>query len=377
MIVSPFTRINSSRSPLLYAAIAALLLTLIVGAAVAIVHRKQVTVVVDGMEASQATMGNDVQAVLKDAGYELSDRDEVSPGPEQTVDDGETIDLDRARQLDLTIDGKSEQVWTTGATAAEALQELGIGDEAYVSADPQKRLDLDGEELVVATPRTVWLSDGSTEPVQTRLAAPTVGELLAEAGSPLRPHDSVEPVATSPVADGMQITVTRKQVEQRTEELPLDPPENVIEDETLNMSRTVVENPGKPGVQDVTFEISTVNGEEVDREKVSAEVLVEAKPKTVRKGVKPGTEVPPVEDGKTWDKLAECESGGNWQVNTGNGYYGGIQFDESTWKRQGGGRYAPRADLATREEQITIAEVTRERQGWGAWPSCTSQLGID
>lgn len=377
MIVSPFTRINSSRSPLLYAAIAALLLTLIVGAAVAIGHRKQVTVVVDGVKASQATMGNDVRAVLKDAGYELSDRDEVSPGPGQTVDDGDTIDLDRARQLDLTIDGKSEQVWTTGATAAEAMQELGIDDESYVSVDPHERLDLDGEELVMATPRTVWLSDGSTGPVQQRLAAPTVGELLTEAGSPLRPHDSVEPAAQSPVTDGMQITVTRKQVEQRTEQLPLDPPENVIEDETVNMSRTVVETPGKPGVQDVTFEISTVNGEEVDREKVSAEVLVEAQPKTVRKGAKPGTEVPPVADGKTWDKLAECESGGNWQVNTGNGYYGGIQFDESTWKRQGGGRYAPRADLATREEQIAIAEVTRERQGWGAWPSCTSQLGID
>lgn len=377
MIVSPFTRINSSRSPLLYAAIAALLLTLIVGAAVAIENRKQVTVVVDGVKASQATMGNDVRAVLKDAGYELSDRDEVSPGPGQTVDDGETIDLDRARQLDLTIDGKFEQVWTTGATAAEAMQELGIDDESYVSVDPHERLDLDGEELVMATPRTVWLSDGSTEPVQQRLAAPTVGELLAEAGSPLRSHDSVEPAAQSPVTDGMQITVTRKQVEQRTEQLPLAPPENVIEDETVNMSRTVVETPGKPGAQDVTFEISMVNGEEVDREKVSSEVLMAAQPKTVRKGAKPGTEVPPVEDGKTWDKLAECESGGNWQVNTGNGYYGGIQFDESTWKRQGGGRYASRADLATREEQIAIAEVTRERQGWGAWPSCTSQLGID
>jgi len=72
-----------------------------------------------------------------------------------------------------------------------------------------------------------------------------------------------------------------------------------------------------------------------------------------------------------WDRVAGCESGGNWAINTGNGFYGGVQFDQNTWVASGGLRYAPRADLATREEQIAIALVTQARQGWGAWPVCS------
>ncbi len=77
----------------------------------------------------------------------------------------------------------------------------------------------------------------------------------------------------------------------------------------------------------------------------------------------------------TWDALAECESGGDWGINTGNGYQGGVQFSPSTWKAYGGTEYAPRADLATREEQIAVAERTLAGQGWGAWPACSKKIG--
>lgn len=73
-----------------------------------------------------------------------------------------------------------------------------------------------------------------------------------------------------------------------------------------------------------------------------------------------------------WDKLASCESTGNWSINTGNGYYGGLQFSQSTWEAFGGLEYAPRADLATREQQITIAEKVLAEQGAQAWPDCTN-----
>ena len=69
----------------------------------------------------------------------------------------------------------------------------------------------------------------------------------------------------------------------------------------------------------------------------------------------------------TWDSVAGCESGNNWSINTGNGYYGGLQFSQSTWEAYGGGQYASRADQATREEQIAVAEQTLAGQGWGAW----------
>ena len=78
----------------------------------------------------------------------------------------------------------------------------------------------------------------------------------------------------------------------------------------------------------------------------------------------------------TWDALAQCESGGNWSINTGNGFYGGLQFTRSTWSGFGGGRYASRADHASRSEQILIAERVLDAQGWGAWPACSRKLGL-
>ena len=76
-----------------------------------------------------------------------------------------------------------------------------------------------------------------------------------------------------------------------------------------------------------------------------------------------------------WDALALCESSGNWQANTGNGYYGGLQFLGSTWTSFDTNHYAPRADLATRGQQIVVAERVLHRQGLLAWPACTLKLG--
>ncbi|BAS07584.1 resuscitation-promoting factor Rpf1 [Arthrobacter sp. Hiyo4] len=78
-------------------------------------------------------------------------------------------------------------------------------------------------------------------------------------------------------------------------------------------------------------------------------------------------------DGATWDSLAQCESGGNWATNTGNGYSGGLQFSASTWAAYGGTGSA--AD-ASREQQIAVAEQVQASQGWGAWPSCAAELGL-
>ena len=78
-----------------------------------------------------------------------------------------------------------------------------------------------------------------------------------------------------------------------------------------------------------------------------------------------------------WDRLAQCESGGNWAINTGNGYYGGLQFSGATWNAFGGGQYAATANQATREQQIAVAEKILASQGWGAWPACSASLGLN
>jgi nucleoid-associated protein YgaU len=79
--------------------------------------------------------------------------------------------------------------------------------------------------------------------------------------------------------------------------------------------------------------------------------------------------------GAQWDRVANCESGDNWHINTGNGYYGGLQFSASTWTSFDTNNYASRADLASRTQQIDVAEHVLARQGWGAWPVCSQDRG--
>jgi len=84
-------------------------------------------------------------------------------------------------------------------------------------------------------------------------------------------------------------------------------------------------------------------------------------------------EAPAAPSGGVWDSLAQCESGGNWSTNTGNGYYGGLQFSLSTWQGHGGSGLPSES---SREAQIAVAERVRSSQGWGAWPACSNQLGL-
>lgn len=79
---------------------------------------------------------------------------------------------------------------------------------------------------------------------------------------------------------------------------------------------------------------------------------------------------------RTWDRLAHCESGGRWHINTGNGYFGGLQISPATWRGYGGRKFARLPHGATKGEQIRIAERIKRGQGWGAWPSCSSRLGL-
>ncbi len=80
-------------------------------------------------------------------------------------------------------------------------------------------------------------------------------------------------------------------------------------------------------------------------------------------------------DSAVWDRIAQCESGSNWHINTGNGYYGGLQFAASTWRAFGGTAYAPTADRASKDQQIAVATKVQRAQGWGAWPTCSARAG--
>ncbi|WNG80975.1 transglycosylase family protein [Mycobacterium sp. ITM-2016-00316] len=368
-------KLHESRSPALRLLVGALLLTLVFAGGVAVTSHKTLSLTVDGTQLTVATMKSRVIDVVEENGYTVGERDDLFPAADASVADTDAIVLRRSRPLQISMDGQnSTEVWTTAATVQEALAQLSMTDTAPAAASRGSRLPLAGMSLPVVSAKTVELNDGGKLST-VRLAAPNVGGLLEAAGVPLQQRDTVVPAASSPVIDGMRIDVTRVRIEKVTAQVPLPPPSNRIEDPTLNQSRQVVEDPGAPGLQDVTFAVAEVNGVETGRLPVANVVLNPARQAVLRVGTKPGTEVPPVSNGHVWDALAGCESGGNWAINTGNGYFGGVQFDQNTWERQGGLRYAQRADLATREEQIAIAEVTRARQGWGAWPTCSARLG--
>ncbi|BBX23699.1 resuscitation-promoting factor RpfB [Mycolicibacter terrae] len=353
--------------------VGALLLVLVFAGGFAVASSKTVTLDVDGTPVTVTTMRSRVIDVVAENGFDIGERDDVTPAADARVHDADTIVVRRSRPLQLSLDGREpKQVWTTALSVDEALAQLSMTDTAPAAASRGSRVPLAGMALPVLSAKNVRIDDGGAVR-NVRLAARNVAELLAADGAPLEQADKVSPPASTPVTEGMAIQVTRIRVKQVTERVPLPPTARRVEDPTMNMSRQVVEDPGTPGTQDVTYSVATVDGAETGRLPVSNAVVTPARDSVLRVGAKPGTEVPPSVHGAAWDRIANCESHGNWAINTGNGFYGGVQFDYGTWIANGGLKYAPRADMATREEQIAIAEVTQARQGWGAWPVCSGR----
>ena len=368
-------KLHQTPSPMLRLVVGGLLLVLIFAGGFAVSVSKTVTLTVDGIAMRVTTMKSRVIDIVQENGYVVDGRDDLYPAGDVQVRDTDKIVLRRSRPLQISLDGQDvKQVWTTASTVDEALAQLAMTDTAPAAASRGSRVPLAGMALPVVSAKTAQINDGGV--IRTvHLPAPNVAGLLSAAGVPLQETDTVLPSAISPVVDGMQIQVTRNRIERVTERIPLSPNARRVEDPDMNMSRQVVEDPGSAGTQDVTYAVAVVNGVETGRLPVANVVINPARDSVVRVGTKPGTELPPVSDGSVWDSIAGCEAGGNWAINTGNGYYGGVQFDQGTWERNGGLRFASRADLASREEQITVAEVTRDRQGWGAWPVCSGRAG--
>jgi hypothetical protein len=137
-------------------------------------------------------------------------------------------------------------------------------------------------------------------------------------------------------------------------------------DSSMKAGVTKVVRPGKPGVRNVTFTLVYKNGRLAAKHVTHQDVLKKPRAKVVRIGTKVPTGV--------WDHLAQCESGGNWHINTGNGYYGGLQFSLGTWHAYGGSGLPSQH---SREEQIAVATRLRDASGgYGAWPACAARLGL-
>ncbi|EHR52716.1 hypothetical protein SacmaDRAFT_4533 [Saccharomonospora marina XMU15] len=358
-------------------AVLAVMITLTGGGAAALAMNKSVTLDVDGERQTVRSFGDTVGEVLEDAGITVGAHDALSPSPQAAVGDGGVIKLERGRQLTLVVDGAERQSWVRATTVGEALTQLGLDDldkqGTWFSTPVNGEVPLEGMRLEVKTLKHITLFDGGDKPRELTTNAVNAQELINELGLKLGPQDKVENGLDFKLLDGAEVRISRTGVSVVNRTETIEPPVRYIEDSDLEAGKEIVEDPGKAGEKVVTYRITQKNGKEIDREEISTKIVKKAKERVVRKG----TKQPLISDAGVWDSLAQCESGGDWSINTGNGYYGGLQFNKSTWDAYGGDQYAAYPHEATREQQIAIATKVRDsRGGYGAWPACSSSLGL-
>lgn len=355
--------------------------SLAVGGVTAQQLKKDITVDLNGEQISLATFSRDVDGVLKQAGVNVGEKDLVYPAPSEAVADNDTVTVRTSKQVSVVIDGVKKDVTTNAITVEELFSQLNDVPAALSSAslnvEKGARIPAEGMALDVVTPKIISLTTGD-KTVFTQIAAATVADVLKERGIDVDTDDVVMPALDTAVSKDMNIKVDK--VDSREEKITekFDEPANYIDDaEQLEGEETLV-TPGTQGERTVTRKIVTVNGVETANEVVNEEIITPGVAATIKRGTKKPTtaSAAAVASGSVWDQIAQCESGGNWSINTGNGFTGGLQFVDSTWLGLGGGVYAPQAYLATREQQIAIAEKVQAAQGWGAWPACTAKLGL-
>ncbi|KAA2252925.1 DUF348 domain-containing protein, partial [Solihabitans fulvus] len=279
--------------------------------------------------------------------------------------------LDRGRQVKVKVDGQDRDGgWVHGGSVGQALAQLGVDTTgAQLSESADRPVPVGGMSVEVKSLKTITLFDGGNAPQQLRTTVLTVGELLKSQNLSIGADDSIDPGADVKITNGAEIHISRTGVSVINQTEPVDPPVQTVNDDTMTKGQQKVDDPGVAGEKIVTYRITQKNGKESAREKLGEKVTKDAKPKILRKGTKV-PDSPPVDpnDAGAWDRIAKCESGGNWAINTGNGYYGGLQFSQGTWNSNGGQEFAPRADQATREQQIAVATRVRDRSGgYGAW----------
>lgn len=271
--------------------------------------------------------------------------------------------------ITITVDGQQQDVNVDGVYATDLMQTLDqiYGPNNYMldtTIDTQQFLK-DLNELGIKTRKEItFIKDGT--PIQQSTFLTSMKEFVKELDTTF--DISVDEVLTSGTV-----------LEQKTVEQPL-----IVEVRENNTVDAGTETVLQEGVSTTIRELFLHT--DVPKLLVTT-VLTEGQPRIVEKGTKEkqpektpaaSAPAPAVPSDSVWDQLAMCESGGRWNVNTGNGYHGGLQFSPTTWNTASGavGLDIDYAYEATREQQILAATWLQEKAGWGQWPSCTSKLGL-
>lgn len=355
----------------------AVLSALVLGLVAFVGNNKTVTLNVDGRVSSVQTFGGTVAEVVKSAKVDLQAADRVSPSLDAHVENGSVINVNLAKAVKVSLDGAEKTVNTTAPDVAGLVTQLGVASASELSVPKSAQLSVDGSFVAISTPKTVSiLADGKAS--TTKTTATTVAEVLKDAGVKLAAADRASQPANAHVVNNMVIKVSRVDTSKTatvTEEVPFQTLTTNSAD--LLKGEEEVTQAGVPGTVTKKYKLVLVDGREASRilvsktatlEPVTEKVTVGTKAKPKPAATPTSTAAPVMMNEAMWDKIAQCESGGNWSINSGNGYYGGLQFDIQTWIGAGGGAYAPNASQATKAQQIDIANrvyADRGLQPWG------------
>ncbi|MBC7633021.1 resuscitation-promoting factor [Aeromicrobium sp.] len=328
---------------------------------------KTVTLSVDGHTQTIRTFGDTVSDVLKAKKVAVRDGDQLSPSASSSLANDATITVAYAKPLTLTVDGSVTKQTVYDATVGGALASLGFApsDGSYLSAKRSAKLSRAGSTLVVSTPKALVVdADKKKKVVST--SAPTVGAALKAADITLDSDDEVSPGKGAFIKPGVALRVTRIKKVTRTETVALKYPVKVRKDSSVTAGETKIVTEGVSGRKQQKVELILADGKVRNREVLTSRTLSAPRPQIEARGTKPKEPAPvTMSTGDTvWDKIAECESGGNWSINSGNGYYGGLQFSADTWHSVGGPGLPHES---TREVQIKFAKILQARSGWGQW----------
>jgi uncharacterized protein YabE (DUF348 family) len=373
---------------------------------------KTVTLDVDGEVSTVETFQGDVADLLAEEGVAVTDRDVVTPGSDGALRDGGMVVVRYGHQVTMQVDGERRTTWVATLDVDQALATLSerAGDVALVPSRSggrvtlPMRLDVDSPVNLVVGGEKQRVADG----------AANLDELLAERDITVDADDRITVERELPVSPGAPtLTVVVKKVETVTERtvtrLPFDTVEAEDPDRYEDLG-SYVATEGVVGKRVTSWDVTRVDGKIVDRDKLSTEVERKPVDEVIMYGTKARPEPEPepelvpepvsapelgsepqepelepepapepepepeyVASGDVWAALAECESGGDPTINTGNGYYGLYQFSLPTWQAMGGSGLPSDASAA---EQTMRAQALQQQSGWGQWPACAASLGL-
>ncbi len=347
---------------------------------------KAVALSIDGDVSQVQTMEPTVGELLEKQGIQVGEHDVVVPAADTRLVEGTAVAVNYGRLVTITVDGAEQQIWTTATSVDRAIDELGI-DTTGADVEPALATEVgrDGLAVDIATAKTVTIvAAGKKRNVTT--TAQTVAGALTAAKIKVDGNDKLSVRPTAKLVDGTSVRYIRVTESKLTRKVSLAYKTVRKETEKLDKGDTKVDTRGVKGVRTLTYKVVRHDGKTVSKKRtndkvtkkpVTQVVLVgtkeEPKPRRSSGGGSTSTPSASVASGSVWDRLAQCESGGNWSINTGNGYYGGLQFSLGTWRAYGGSGY-PHQN--SRAQQIAIGQKLQAAAGWGQWPACSAKLGL-